>query len=247
MAGRDLMSRKCFSEILPRFELSGSACILVAMSQDRKNERAYLALKADIVEGRLRPGQLIIEGELAERYALSKTPVRHALNRLEVEGMVEILPRRGSIVRFFSVRDVQHVYLLRRLLEPEAAALAAKRATPADVERLVELESKAEAARADGDFSPGAAFHVAVAELARVPPLTAIIEGLQTKVQWFLRVQQLNGEPIPLQHPHGPLVDAIAAGDADQARAITESALTRSITVILESMAELSVPSQTPH
>ncbi|TDE08486.1 GntR family transcriptional regulator [Jiangella asiatica] len=245
MGASNLMSRESFLEILARFELSGSPCILIAMSQDRKNERAYLALKADIVEGRLRPGQLIVEGELAERYALSKTPVRHALNRLEVEGMVEILPRRGSIVRFFSVRDVQHVYLLRRLLEPEASALAAKRATPEDVERLRELEARAEAARIDGDFSPGAAFHVAVAELARVPPLTAIIEGLQTKVQWFLRVQQLNGEPIPLQHPHKPLIDAIAAGDADQARMITESALTRSITVILESMAELSVPSHT--
>lgn len=209
-----------------------------------KNARAYSALKADIVSGYLRPGQLIIEAELAERYGTSKTPIRHALSRLELEGMVEILPRRGSIVRHVSVRDVQHVYLLRRLLEPEAAALATARATEADIERLVELEAKAEAARATGDFSPGASLHVSIAEIAGVPPLTEIIAGLHVKVQWFLRVQDLNGEPVPIRYSHTPLIKAIAAGDADAARRTCEEGLATSIKVILTSMAEYQLQLQ---
>lgn len=189
-------------------------------SAEPKQERVYGLLRADILRCELRPGQLIIEADLADRYGTSKTPVRQALSRLAMEGMVDTLPRRGWMVRHITVRDVRHVYLLRRLLEPEAAAMAAEIATPNDIARLERLDEEQWAAgREEMDFSLHSDFHLAVADLARVPRLSGILAGLHTHVQWFLRVQALDDEGhVPRKHRHTELIAAIRDRDAQAAR-----------------------------
>ncbi|GAA2454662.1 GntR family transcriptional regulator RoxY [Actinomadura vinacea] len=192
------------------------------MKTDRpepKQERVYGLLRADILRCDLRPGQLIIEAELAERYGTSKTPVRQALSRLAVENIVDTLPRRGWMVRHITVRDVRHVYLLRRLLEPEAAAMAAELATPDDIARLERLdEEQWTAGHEEMDFSLHSGFHLAVAELARVPRMTEILAGLHTHVQWFLRVQALDEGRVPRKHRHEKLLAALRDRDPRAAR-----------------------------
>jgi DNA-binding GntR family transcriptional regulator len=186
-----------------------------------KQERVYGLLRADILRCDLRPGQLIIESELAERYGTSKTPVRQALSRLALEGMVDTLPRRGWMVRHITVRDVRHVYLLRRLLEPEAAAMAAGCATPDDITRLERIdEEQWTAGQEEMDFSLHSNFHLAVATLARVPRLTGILAGLHTHVQWFLRVQALDEDRVPRKHRHTELIAALRDHDAETAREV---------------------------
>ena len=86
-----------------------------------------------IVFSEIRSGEILVEARLAEEYGVSKTPVREALALLSQEGLVEVLPRVGYRVTTTSLHDVHEVFDLRVLLETEAAALAARRASPDDV------------------------------------------------------------------------------------------------------------------
>ncbi len=98
--------------------------------------QAYQELKRIILEGRVAPGEKLNEMELAGSLGISRTPIREAINRLEKEGLVEILPQRGAFVIQFSEKDVFELFLLRENLEGLAARLAAARITDPSLARL---------------------------------------------------------------------------------------------------------------
>ena len=103
-------------------------------------DRACIAIKDDIFEKKLIPGQKIILRELAERYNISPTPIKQALNRLVSEGIVESIPRRGMIVCTLSEKDIEDTTETRRMIElysvPYAIQYASKR--PDFIEQLDE-------------------------------------------------------------------------------------------------------------
>lgn len=101
-------------------------------------EQAYAALRDLIVSLQLAPGSPITEPELTERLGIGRTPVREALRRLALERLVEVYPRRGMFVTTVDVRDLVRLCEVRAVLEPEAARLAAERATKRD---LVEIHA----------------------------------------------------------------------------------------------------------
>lgn len=96
----------------------------------RASERAYAALREDIVEWRLPPGTLLAEVEQAERLGVSRTPLREALGRLTAEGLTAP-GGRGVVVTGISLADIDELFELRGTLESRAAALAAERGDPA--------------------------------------------------------------------------------------------------------------------
>ncbi|GAA2311865.1 GntR family transcriptional regulator [Actinomadura luteofluorescens] len=112
----------------------------------RAVDRVYARLRADILDGVHPPGARIGEAELAEATGSSRTPVREALRRLEVEGLVEVLPHRGARVPDWTPDDLEEIYDLRMLLEGAAARRAAARVTDADADRMDELCALMEAA-----------------------------------------------------------------------------------------------------
>lgn len=188
-------------------------------------ERAHSALKQDIISCKLPPGEPINEGELAATYGMSKTPIREALNLLRNEGFVQILPRRGTLVKPIDIQDVQHTFLLRMLLEPEAAALAASRATGEQLKRITSL-SKSQG-RQDGGahgqverLRRNRAFHVAIAEASGVPRIAAIIGSLHEEVERFYNSESVRARAAgePTEARHHDLVHAIVTGDVEQAR-----------------------------
>jgi len=99
---------------------------------------AYDGIRAAIVEGRYAPGERLVEVKLADELQVSRTPVREALRRLEVDGLVVIERNRGAMVRPITLTEVIDLYELRGRLESYAAELAAERATAAERERLLE-------------------------------------------------------------------------------------------------------------
>jgi DNA-binding GntR family transcriptional regulator len=101
-------------------------------------DRAYYAIRELIVTLELPPGAVVREPELTERLGIGRTPVREALRRLAQERLVEVFPRRGMFVTEVDARDLARLCEVRLALEPEAARLAAERATQAD---LVELRA----------------------------------------------------------------------------------------------------------
>jgi DNA-binding GntR family transcriptional regulator len=99
-------------------------------------DRAYYAIRGLIVTLELAPGAVVREPELTARLGIGRTPVREALRRLAQERLVEVFPRRGMFVTKVDVRDLVRLCEVRVALEPEAARLAAERATQADLAEL---------------------------------------------------------------------------------------------------------------
>jgi DNA-binding GntR family transcriptional regulator len=102
-------------------------------------DRAYVAIRSLIVSLELAPGDPIREPELTAKLGIGRTPIREALRRLALERLVEVYPRRGMFVTTVDVRDLARLCEVRAVLEPEAARLAAERATKPDLEELTAL------------------------------------------------------------------------------------------------------------
>src|SRR3954449_12090798 len=105
---------------------------MAATSTGRVREQ----LQHAILEGVLKPGERLRAEALAQRYGTSRTPVREALLQLEAQGLVEVEPNRGAVVRAFDRADLLDLYEVRALLEPAAAARAARRIDEAGIPRL---------------------------------------------------------------------------------------------------------------
>jgi DNA-binding GntR family transcriptional regulator len=95
---------------------------------------AHEQLRAMILTGTLQSGQKLRQEEIAKRLGLSRLPVREALNRLEIEGLVEQKPRRGFYVTSLDVDEIEDIFEMRAMLEAHAGALATQRRTPKDAD-----------------------------------------------------------------------------------------------------------------
>lgn len=146
--------------------------------------RAYDDLRAAILGGELEPGERLRTAALAERFGTSRTPVREALVLLEADGLVDLEPHRGAVVRAFPADDLLDLYDVRAVLEARAAALAAERVQPAQLARLDELCTLAEAqtdagpASIDRQMAWNEEFHRIVIEAAASPRLQAALRAV---------------------------------------------------------------------
>ena len=99
-------------------------------------EIAYEVLKHAIVTGEIPAGERIVETDYAERLHISRTPLREALRKLERDGLVEYVLRRGVVVRAFTIEDVDEIYTIRNALEMLTLPAIIERATPEDIASL---------------------------------------------------------------------------------------------------------------
>jgi DNA-binding GntR family transcriptional regulator len=180
-------------------------------------------LRRAIVTLELAPGELLDKGLICERLGVSRFPVSEALSRLQAEGLVEIMPQRGSMVSRVRIGDVVEYMLIRRALEAEAVRVIVTRRTPELIEALEEnLAAQARAAR-KGDretfHSHDLEFHDMLFEAMRFEKIRAVIEQARANLD---RARRLILDPrrLSLTHAeHKAIADAIAAGDADAAAA----------------------------
>jgi DNA-binding GntR family transcriptional regulator len=111
----------------------------IAVEASSLADQAYVAIRDLVVSLDLAPGALIDERQLIESLGIGRTPVREALRRLAQEQLVEVFPRRGMFVTGVDVRDLARISEVRAVLEPEAARLAAERATDEERDELAGL------------------------------------------------------------------------------------------------------------
>jgi DNA-binding GntR family transcriptional regulator len=177
-----------------------------------------------IATGRYAPGDWLREGALAAGLGLSRTPVREALRALAAEGLVELVHNRGARVVRWTAQDVEETYRLRALLEGEAAALAARRATPEQVAALASAaqehaRSVAEERPAVEQAAHNDAFHAAVLAAAGSPRLVAL-HGVVTSAPLVARA--LAGyAAVDLQRSvlaHADVLTGVREGDEALAR-----------------------------
>jgi DNA-binding GntR family transcriptional regulator len=192
----------------------------------RATDAAYDAVRRMILSGEAAAGSRLGEAELAETLGLSRTPVREALQRLGADGLVEVLPHRGARVVQWTRRDLEEIFELRSLLEPYAAARAARMAPGKDV--LADLLGQCdamEAAAADGDLTRvaqlNALFHAALIEASgnrRLPAMLTSVMHAPLIVGTFRRYDA--GEMARSMNHHRELVAALTARDPDWAESV---------------------------
>lgn len=182
------------------------------------------AIRDDIVSGVFERGGRLTEELLARRYGVSRVPVREALRTLESEGFVVTRRHAGACVAEPTQQEAADLLEVRMLLEPLAAARAAQRRTEAHLKVLRGLVrlGQERAKRGEGeDLRPlGGWFHETLAQASGSPGLIALLTQLRHKIAWMYAVEQ-PARPADSWAEHGAVVDAVARGDAERARALT--------------------------
>jgi DNA-binding GntR family transcriptional regulator len=184
-------------------------------------DRAYLAIRGLIVSLELPPGAAIREPDLTAQLGIGRTPVREALRRLALERLVEVYPRRGMFVTTVDVRDLARLCEVRAVLEPEAARLAAERATRPDLEEINALIDELLDARRRDDralIDLDERIHRTIYRTSHNQLLEETLEWYYTHALriWMLALdRQRTLQSAVLEHHD--LLDAIARGNGERA------------------------------
>jgi DNA-binding GntR family transcriptional regulator len=188
------------------------------------SRQAYECLRDQIVTLRRVPGSLLDEAELMKSLGLGRTPIREALQRLAREGLVLIRPRRGIYVANLNLTDLQQIFELRQVLEGYAAALAAERATDADLaaleEALAPLAQNPEQTDTQAYIEIDSAFHRALARSAHNAYLEdnlARMYNLNLRL-WYFSLSKIGPIREAIEQ-HRAVVEAIHCHDGHIAEA----------------------------
>lgn len=184
------------------------------MTETSKKNEVYFALKQAIISGAIPPGMMVNESELAQRYSVSRTPVREALILLGQEGFVESLPRAGYLVTQLTVSEVQESFHLREVLEVEGARLAANSITEPEI-----LGLEKHILGIPPEINPGynREFHMIIARASRNRRLARLVEQLLDEMDRILIFDpQMAGPAQPDEHQ--VIITAMRAHNPDDAQ-----------------------------
>lgn len=180
-------------------------------------DAVLVGLRTDILTGDLGPGDQVVQEVLAERYGVSRVPVREALKMLEAEGQVVYHPHRGYFIAELSVGDLLEVYRLRSLLEAEALRVAVPALTEPDVDAIAALSADVDrAATADDVLAMTAAnrrFHFAMFDAAGLPRLSRLLHQLWDATDAYRALYfQQEANRSRVADEHCGIVEALRAG-----------------------------------
>jgi DNA-binding GntR family transcriptional regulator len=212
------------------------ATLLTASRQRRANgdshsEVAYRILKEKIVTLELPPASLLNEAELMAELDLGRTPIREALQRLALENLVVILPRRGTIVADLNMSDLQKIFEIRLELEVYAARLAAERATPTQIAEMEALFASSDVIIQRGDYHQlihlDQQAHRLLAQAAHNEFLEETLERLYTHVLrlWYVSLHKVSRLSEAIEE-HRDIIAAVKAGDGQRAGEIMRAHVT---------------------
>lgn len=183
-------------------------------------DQAYDRFRDALREGGLTPGQRVLETEIAERFGMSRTPVREAIRRLQAEGLVAQLPGRGLCVAQYDHAEVDELYVMREALEGTAARLAAQNAGRPDITLLQRLVEEEAALPSEAAAEHNRRFHRALHQAAHnrylLRSLSALSDALLLLGPTTL---ELPGRAAAARAEHARIVAAIAARDEAGAEA----------------------------
>jgi DNA-binding GntR family transcriptional regulator len=200
---------------------------------------AYGAVLDMILRGTIAPGELVTERQIAARLGMSRTPVREAVRRLEGGGTLERQRSGALIVRPYSMEEFLHVLAVRRLLEGEAARLAAGKITreilAAARERIAHLRRDGLADRMSRDDRD---FHTAIAQASGNPVLATTIADLRKRTAMF-RLGRLPDRLDEVCDEHLAILDALQSGDSEAARTAMQGHIDNVRTHLLQRLTAL--------
>jgi DNA-binding GntR family transcriptional regulator len=183
---------------------------------------AYERLKQGVVEGELAPGAFISQNQIEQRYKLSRAAIRGALARLEQEGLVESIPRRGYRIAPFTIRDIEEIFAVRGLIEPIATRLAA---CCLNSEALAELHSLNNVSFVPSDgtserlyVQANRRFHLLIAQASQNRRLVALIQQIHDEsMRLSFLTMSFRDDTQDWRLCHSKIIDALAKGDGEAA------------------------------
>ena len=199
------------------------------------------AIRDAINNGGLKPGDRLMEIQLAEELGISRTPVREAIRKLEMEGFVVMIPRRGTYVTDISLKDVTEIYEIRISLDMLAASLAAERINDDELEemdRQLLLTSKYNIdTEMEKIVACDSVFHDVLYRAARNERLVSIINNLRDQLTNMRgRTMAQPGRLAETLTEHRILLDAIASRDPEAAAAAARSHIENAERTLMESL-----------
>ncbi len=200
------------------------------MAPSRASELAPI-LEQEIVTGTLLPGSRLDETLLAERFNVSRTPIRETLARLAAAGLVEIRPRRGAIVATITIKDLMEMFEVMANLEGMCARLAARRITPEEKTNLASAQNACSALVGTDHYDEYYALNMTLHELiykaSHNQYLMKQTMDLRMRLSPHRRLQvRIPGRLASSSHEHAELVDAIISGNAELAERLTREHVT---------------------
>ncbi|MBI4969375.1 MAG: GntR family transcriptional regulator [Rhodospirillales bacterium] len=184
--------------------------------------QAYERIKHNIITLRYRPGEALNEAQISESLRIGRTPVHQALNRLMLEGMVEVIPRKGVIVRGVSLNEVMDIIDVRLITETHCAKLAAMRADKDDLAALAQILDQGKKAADEADIETQMTldreFHLALSRAGKNSVLADTMRNLHDRSLrfWFISLRDV-GHDRAVVAQHRAILDAIKRRAPDDA------------------------------
>nr|WP_277999002.1 GntR family transcriptional regulator [Moorella sulfitireducens] len=214
-------------------------------------EIVFEALREAIINGQLKAGERLMEVQLAEEMGVSRTPVREAIRKLELEGFIVMVPRKGAYVADLSTKDIADVFEIRSALESLAAGLACERITEEELDELERLLIKVADCVAAKDLETlveiDTQFHEVLYRASRNDRLVQIINNLREQIQRF-RTTSLGtpGRMPEALEEHKQLVEAITARNVELARRLAQEHIENAENRMMEAIREEMRASRSP-
>jgi DNA-binding GntR family transcriptional regulator len=206
-------------------------------------EKILETIREAILRGALKPGEKVAEPELAERFGISRTPIREAFRQLESEGYLTVIPRKGAVVTALSERDVEEFYAIKSILEGYAARMAAVNLSSKDIDRLEAINDRLEQLARDGDvktfFRVHNEFHELFIRAAGNEKLLELIGQLLMKFN-RLRMASLSlpGRMEISVNEHKKILEAFKSNDGEKANQLVSKTAAYGGQVLIQSMAQ---------
>ncbi|MFB9519540.1 GntR family transcriptional regulator [Streptomyces cremeus] len=200
-------------------------------------ERVYDHIKRGVLDRSYEGGTLLTEGHLAEAVGVSRTPVREALLRLEVEGLIKLYPKKGALVLAVSAQEIADVVETRLLVE-EFAVRKAIPASPRLITRLEELLAEQQQRAVAGDLAEVAVtdrcFHAEIVRNAGNKILSRLYDQMRDRqLRMGVAVMEAHPDRIALNiAEHAEMLDALRAGDPEAAAACVRRHVSRVKTLV---------------
>ena len=206
-------------------------------------EIAYDTLKRAIINGELPAGIRIVETEYADRMHISRTPLREALRKLERDGLVEYVLRRGVVVRAFTLADVEEIYTIRNALEMLTLPAIVENATPDNLSPLHELLHRMDGLQEQDNIealSPLArAFHSRLTAISGLNRILRVIEGQDEYITRFSALSIAKESRRYAAHAeHHQLVEFVEKKDLPGFEQLMQKHIERSKENCLKALAE---------
>ena len=188
----------------------------------------FNTLRDAILTGKLVPGERLMENQLAEKLGVSRTPVREALRMLELENLVELVPRKGAQVLDMSEKDIVNILEVRSALEGLATSVACKKMTKEDLQQLKNMEVDFEKAVAENDVEHfvdiDEDFHDLIFAATENDKLINIFRNLRIQLYRYRMAQAKNNETSmsTIVAHHRSIIRAIENHDAEEGASIAQ-------------------------